>query len=158
MGRAESQTTGAGGAAKPSLTLKRHLKAGPQKVYDAWTTSQALMMWFAPTADYAVTEASLDVRVGGRYTIAFDRGDGESHRVSGEYLAVEPGRALSFTWAWQSTPERISVVSIALSPRDGGTDLTLTHEKFFDEAARDRHMQGWTGSIGRLVAWAESGR
>ena len=28
--------------------------------------------------------------------------------------------------------------------------LTLIHEKFFDEAARDRHNYGWTGAIDKL--------
>jgi hypothetical protein len=34
---------------------------------------------------------------------------------------------------------------------NGGTDLTLTHAKFFDEPARDRHQHGWTGSLERLA-------
>ena len=28
--------------------------------------------------------------------------------------------------------------------------LTLTHEQFFDEAARDSHKQGWSGSLDKL--------
>jgi hypothetical protein len=28
--------------------------------------------------------------------------------------------------------------------------LTLIHEKFFDEAARDRHNTGWTGALNKL--------
>jgi hypothetical protein len=31
-----------------------------------------------------------------------------------------------------------------------GTDMTLTHEHFFDEAARDRHQHGWDGTMERL--------
>ena len=44
----------------------------------------------------------------------------------------------------QSTPERESLVTIELKPDGDGTSLTLTHEQFFDEAARDRHQGGWT--------------
>jgi Activator of Hsp90 ATPase homolog 1-like protein len=33
------------------------------------------------------------------------------------------------------------------------TALTLTHEHFADEAARDRHHHGWTGSLDRLAAF-----
>jgi hypothetical protein len=29
-------------------------------------------------------------------------------------------------------------------------DLTLIHEQFFDEAARDRHAYGWNGSLDKL--------
>ena len=28
--------------------------------------------------------------------------------------------------------------------------LTLLHEKFFDEDARDRHNKGWTGTLDKL--------
>ena len=31
-----------------------------------------------------------------------------------------------------------------------GTDMTLTHEHFVDEAARDRHQHGWIGTLERL--------
>ena len=31
-----------------------------------------------------------------------------------------------------------------------GTILTLLHEQFFDEFARDRHNFGWTGAIDKL--------
>jgi uncharacterized protein YndB with AHSA1/START domain len=96
--------------------------------------------------------ADVDVRVGGRYRFAMRSPDGEEHRVSGIYREVVPNRKLVFTWAWQSTPERESLVTVTLKPAaDGGTDLTLTHEQFFDEAARDRHEQGWTGSLDRLA-------
>ena len=31
-----------------------------------------------------------------------------------------------------------------------GTILTLLHEQFFDELARDRHQFGWSGAIDKL--------
>jgi len=62
---------------------------------------------------------------------------------------------LVFSWAWESTPERASLVTIKLSEREGGTDLTLLHEQFFDEAARDKHNQGWTGCLQKLEALFE---
>jgi hypothetical protein len=38
-----------------------------------------------------------------------------------------------------------------LQPDGAGTLLTLTHEQFFDEAARDSHRQGWTGALEKLA-------
>jgi hypothetical protein len=51
-----------------------------------------------------------------------------------------------FSWAWHSTPERASLVSITLTP-DGetGTLLTCSTNSFFDEKARDGHERGWAG-------------
>jgi hypothetical protein len=39
---------------------------------------------------------------------------------------------------------------VQLKPAGAGTDMVLTHEQFFDEAARDRHEHGWTGTFERL--------
>ena len=90
------------------------------------------------------------MRVGGRYTIVFHTEDGEEHYVSGAYRAVVPNQRLQFTWAWRSTPERESLVTILVKPEGNGSILTLIHEQFFDEPARDRHEQGWTGCLDKL--------
>ncbi len=136
-------------AAKPSLTLKRRLNAAPEKVYAAWTDPRQIVKWFGPDSG-AVTRAETDVRTGGRYLVIFHTEDGEEHHVSGAYREVVPNRKLVFTWAWRSTPERESLVTIEIRPDGDGTSLTLTHEQFFDEAARDRHAYGWTGSLDKL--------
>jgi uncharacterized protein YndB with AHSA1/START domain len=136
-------------AAKPSLTLKRRLNAAPEKVYAAWAQPAKLTQWFGPDSG-AVTRAELDLRVGGRYAIVFHTEDGEEHHVSGIYREVVPNQKLVFTWAWRSTPERESLVTITIKPDGDGSLLTLLHEQFFDEAARDRHEFGWTGSLNKL--------
>jgi uncharacterized protein YndB with AHSA1/START domain len=136
-------------ADKPSLTLKRHLNAAPEAVYAAWTDPQGLTRWFGPDSG-AVTRAETDLRVGGRFRVVFHTEDGEEHDVSGVYREVVPNEKLVFTWAWRSTPERESLVTVALRPDGGGTSLTLIHEQFFDEEARDRHEFGWTGTLDKL--------
>ena len=134
----------------PSLTLKRTLKAPAEKVFAAWTRPEALKRWMGPSDDYAVVTAETDVRVGGRYLIVMRMPDQAEHRVIGVYKEIVPNRKLAFTWAWESTPERESLVTVTIKPTDGGCELTLLHERFFDEEARDRHRQGWTGTMERL--------
>jgi uncharacterized protein YndB with AHSA1/START domain len=136
-------------AVKPSLTLKRRLNAAPEKVYAAWTQPAQIARWFGPDAG-AVKRAETDMRVGGRYTIVFQTEDGEEHHVSGIYREVIPNEKLVFSWAWRSTPERESLVTILIRPDGTGALLTLIHEHFFDEAARDRHEFGWTGALNKL--------
>jgi len=92
----------------------------------------------------------VDMRIGGRYHMVMKSPDGEEHDVSGVYREVIPQRKLVYTWAWKSTPERESLVTVELRAAGGGTDLTLTHEQFYDEEARDCHEHGWTGCLGRL--------
>lgn len=136
-------------AEKPSLTIVRRFAVAPEKVWQAWTDPQALKQWFGPDAG-KVTLAEADVRVGGRFRIAFHTMDGELHDVSGEYREVEPHRRLAFTWAWRSTPERESLVTLTFRPVDGGTEFTVVHGRFFDEQARNDHERGWIGAIAKL--------
>jgi len=41
-------------------------------------------------------------------------------------------------------------VTVLFKPDNGGTLLTLTHEKLFDEESRKGHEQGWIGSFEKL--------
>ena len=106
---------------KPSLTIKRRFKAPPAKVFAAWTDPEKLKHWMGGREIASVT-AQADVRVGGRYRIVMQKaGDGEQHDVSGVYREVIPDEKLVFTWAWKSTPERESVVTITFKADNGGT-------------------------------------
>ena len=136
-------------AQKPSLTLKRRLNAPPEKVYAAWTDPAQISKWFGPDAG-PVTRAETDLRVGGRFHIVFHSEDGEEHDVSGTYRQVVPNERLQFTWAWRTMPERESLVTVIIKADGGGSLLTLIHEQFFDEPARDRHEYGWTGCLNKL--------
>ena len=133
----------------PSLALKRRIKAAPAKVFAAWTVPQLMMGWWGP-AGAKVLEAEADLRLGGRYRIRFTAPNGEEHEVGGVYREIVQDRRLVFTWAWRSTPERESLVSLGFAADGEGTLLTLTHERFFDEPARDRHRLGWTSTLDSL--------
>ncbi|MBZ0147257.1 MAG: SRPBCC domain-containing protein [Pseudorhodoplanes sp.] len=143
-------------AIKPSLTIKRRLNAPPAKVYAAWTDPAQLARWFGPADTVpGSVKAELDVRVGGRFRASFTGcmdGNNEYHEVGGVYREVVPNQKLVFTWAWHSTPERESLVTITIKPDGAGSLLTLHHEQFFDQAARDGHQRGWGGSLDKLEA------
>ena len=125
------------------LRIDRHYPFAPEKVWRAWTEPQALSRWFGTSQPGAVSEAEVDLRVGGRYRIVTRLPDGETHDVSGEYQEVLAHRRLVFTWAFRSTPERVSRVSIDFIARDGGTALRFVHDRFFDTQARINHERGW---------------
>jgi uncharacterized protein YndB with AHSA1/START domain len=147
----DAQTAVATGT-RPSLTITRKLAAAPDRCFRAWTDPQALKHWFGP-GDIEVLLAEVDPQVGGRYRILMRSPGGEEHDVGGVFREVVADRKLVFTWAWRSTPDRQSLVTIEFAPEGAATALTLTHEQFADEGARDRHRQGWTGSLGKLAAY-----
>ena len=139
---------------QPSLTLKRHYPVAPEKVWRAWTDPQAIKRWWGPGGPDPVAAAELDLRVGGRFRIVFGGAQGTEHECAGIYREVVPNRKLVFTWYWpNTTPERVSLVTILFKPVGGGTDLEFLHEQFFDEAARDGHTRGWSESLAKLEAF-----
>jgi uncharacterized protein YndB with AHSA1/START domain len=123
---------------KPSLTLKRRLKAPPEKVYEAWTQPAQMMRWWGG-GEQATRTAETDLRIGGRFHVGFKGDTGEQHDVSGTYKEVVPNRKLVFSWAWRTTPERESQVTIDIKP-----------EQFFNEKARDDHARGWGFGLDQL--------
>ena len=110
-----------------------------------------MIQWWG-ASDAASRTARADVRVGGRFHVGFRGNDGGQHDVSGVYKEIVPNRKLVFSWAWRTTPERESQVTIDLKPDGAETILTLTHEQFFDAKARDDHGVGWNRALDNLEA------
>src|SRR6476646_2906872 len=136
-------------AAKPSLTLKRRINASPAKIFAAWTDPALMARCLGPVGTVELV-AKTDPRVGCRFEMKMRMPDDE-HNVSGVYREFVPNQKLVFTWAWRTMPERESLVTVELKPDGDATLLTLTHSQFFDEAARDSHNEGWSGTLGKLA-------
>ena len=136
-------------AVKPSLTLKRRLKAPPAKVFAAWTDPEKIKRWMGPGPVAAIVAES-DPRAGGRYRFLMRSPDGDEHDVGGVYREVVTNEKLVFTWAWKTSPEQESLVTVLFKADGDGTLLTVTHERFADEESRDSHQGGWNGALDKL--------
>lgn len=140
---------------KPSLTIVRIVRAAPEKVFAHWTDPALMQLWFCPEG-VVLRSVETDARPGGRFRIVMqEKDDGEVHDVSGTYREFDPPRRLVFSWAWITMPERESLVALDFRPVEGGTELTLTHSQFADEAARDSHREGWTRIVDNLATLFE---
>jgi uncharacterized protein YndB with AHSA1/START domain len=139
---------------KPSVVLTRRYNAPPAQVYAAWTEPEMIVRWFGASSARADTiKATTDVRTGGRFVFSFTQGSGERFEASGVYKEVVPGQKLVFSWAWHSTPERESQVTVITRPDGTGTLMTLKHEQLFDQAAADNHKRGWTQMLETIATW-----
>jgi len=145
-------------AVSPSLTIRRRFNAPPTRVYAAWTEPAQIARWFGP-GKVVIVDAVFETHAGGRFAIHARSPDtGDDHHVSGTVKEAKPNEKLVYTWAWRSTPDRESLVTVEFKPDGGGTLLVLTHEKFFDDGARDRHNMGWTGAFDKLEAYLAGAR
>jgi uncharacterized protein YndB with AHSA1/START domain len=147
--------TSAATSTKPSLTIRRRFNAPRTNVYAAWTDPEQMQRWFGP-AGARTLEAQADVRVGGRFRVIFRTPDGEDHEVTGVYREVMADTRLVFTWAWRSTAERESLVTVVLASDGEGTVMTFNHEQFFDQASRDAPNTGWLGAFDKLEKFVAS--
>jgi uncharacterized protein YndB with AHSA1/START domain len=141
-----------------TLVLRRVLKAPPERVFRAWTEPEQLARWFGPRG-FTCPEHAIDPRPGGAYRVTMRSPEGTLHTVSGTYTAVEPPRRLAFTWAWEQEGARghESAVELALSAHPEGTELVLTHRRHESVEARDRHTEGWSSCLDKLVAYVAAG-
>jgi uncharacterized protein YndB with AHSA1/START domain len=136
-------------ASHTSLVISRTYPASIERVFKAWTDANQLGQWFAPTDDYT-TKASLDLRVGHEYRIDITHKGGNVHTIFGTYRLIEPPRKLVYTWRWENGPAADTLVTVDFTPEGDATKVTITHEKFADNEARDRHNEGWNGCLNRL--------
>ena len=133
----------------PSVTIVRRIKAPPAKVWAAITQPDLMLQWWGPDAGPTLSVVA-DVRPGGRFSVVFRLLNGDEHNPTGVYREVEREKKLVFTWDLPGAPEPESLVTFRLEPFDGGTELTLTHERLPNEEARASHEHGWIGLLDTL--------
>lgn len=137
---------------KHGVRISRRYPASPERVFKALVNPEALAQWFAPNDEMAV-EGDFDPVVGGRYRVRMKHELGNVYTVGGVYEEVDAPRRLVFTWKWEDEPMSAfgeSRVTIELAKIDGGTELTLSHDGFPEEAVANNHKSGWTGCLWRL--------
>jgi uncharacterized protein YndB with AHSA1/START domain len=139
-------------AARFSLEIKRLINAPRDRVYAAWTDPAELRQWFGPES-VQTHNLIAESRVGGRFRWDLSNSEGEKMTVRGEYLELQPGKKIVFTWQWQDDEtweNHFSVVTVELDDAGGGTELRLRHQQLPNEESRDGHNRGWNSALDKL--------
>ncbi len=138
-------------AATFDLTLKRHIRAPREKVFDAFVKAEHARHWMCPRG-MTMPVAEFDVRVGGKYRMTMRSRDGDQFTVGGSYREVKRPERIAYTWGWQgeNMPNVETLITLALSERDGVTELVMTHSGFQDEAMCASHETGWNSGLNKL--------
>ena len=140
-----------------TFTIERVYPAAPARVFAAWTDPEQFAEWFGPHG-MKNTHCRFDLRVGGAWELTGE-GLGTRRAISGKYLAIDPPRLLSFTWAWHEsgsldTPrEHETTVTLQFKLVGKRTEMTLTQSRFRDTTGTANHHWGWTGSLEKLDAF-----
>jgi len=136
-----------------SVVVRRRYRASREAVFRAFTDPDVLARWFGPSADYRTEVLQLEARAGGRYRIRFHFPEGGFTVVAGSFREVSAPERLVYTWGWEEPdPDagKETLVTVALAETGDATEVTVTHERFADAEARERHDAGWNGALDRL--------
>ena len=112
-----------------SVTLHRVLKAKPEKVYRAFTESNALASWLPPYG-YICVVHTMDVKPGGNYKMSFiNFSTGNAHSFGGKYLELKLNEFLQYTDIFDdpNLPGEM-ITSVWLRKVLGGTELKVIQE------------------------------
>jgi uncharacterized protein YndB with AHSA1/START domain len=113
------------------IRLSVLLPASPGKVFTALTDSRTISKWSGQ-------KGRVEAKVGGKVEM-FDGW------VKGKVTEFKPGRSLAYTWLpgdWpEDSPE--SVVRYTFGAAKAGTNVTLVHSNFPNEAQKKSHKNGW---------------
>jgi uncharacterized protein YndB with AHSA1/START domain len=126
-----------------ALTITRDLALDAHALYRAWT--EGFDRWFAAPGSVHMTPV-----VGAPFFFETEHRFEEDqpaarHPHYGRFLALEPDRLVELTWVTGAGGTRgaESVVTVELTPIDGGTRMRVTHAGFPDAESRDGHEHAW---------------
>ena len=134
---------------KPSVTVRRHFDASPERVFDAWLDEKTAGQWLFATPTGQMVRVEIDARVGGRF-IVVERRDGEDVEHTGEFLEIDRPRRLVMTFGVPKYSANMTRITIEITPSGGGCELTLTSDNLEPEWA-ERTKQGWAMILDELA-------
>lgn len=130
--------------------------ASAAQLFHAWTDAAALKSWFGPAPD-ALESISVDLRVGGEWSVSYLPGAAGQDRLNGCYETIEPCERLAFTWQHhrqldngrcESTAP--SLVTITFVSQGETTRVRLVHSQIQRTEGRLGVSEGWSASFARL--------
>jgi uncharacterized protein YndB with AHSA1/START domain len=124
------------------IRIKQRYRAAASRVFDAWLDPSIAGGWLFATALHAMSDVTIDARVGGSFCFVGRRGE----EFSGRYLEIVRPRRLVFTLAGKSRLQAAYRACVEITPHNAGCELTLTLEDVPpDHASRTENR--WTGML-----------
>lgn len=118
------------------ITVSTLIAAPMAEVWEAYTTPEDIKQWNTASPDWHTTSASVDLRVGGKFTSRMEAKDGSfGFDFAGEYTKIIPHRLIEYTFG-----DRVGVVEFESGA--SGVSVTVT---FDSEPTHSQEQQrdGW---------------
>jgi uncharacterized protein YndB with AHSA1/START domain len=140
-----------------TIRLHRVLRAPPERLYKAFTDSEALAKWLPPYG-FTCKVDHLEARVGGTFRMSFTSfTSGKSHFFGGEYLELTPHERLRYTDRFDdpNLPGEIQV-TVVLKKVSCGTEMNITQEGVPTIIPAESCYLGWQESLVQLAKLVEA--
>lgn len=140
--------------AGPAVQLTRRFPDAPATLFQAFTDPAALRQWWGPR-DFTIIALCFTAEVGRAYRVELRAPDGSRWAHEGRFLDVRPPTTLAYTWRWVEgpLPPVETLVELTFRADGAGTELSVRHGPFADQATCDQHVVGWADTLARLETW-----
>lgn len=124
--------------------FERLVDATPEQAFDVWNDATARVNWHKPDGRWIV-EASTDLRVGGRWRVAFGPSPGEMTVEEGVYEVVDRPHRVVYTCRHRipGREEFVTRTTVTFEPRGSQTLVILVDAGFPDIEQRRHFDDGW---------------
>ena len=139
-----------------SVSLHRVLKTTPEKVFRAFTQSNAIASWLPPYG-FLCTVHEMNVKVGGSFRMSFHNfSTGNGHSFGGNYLEIKPNEFLKYTDKFDdpNLPGEM-ITSVWLQKVSAGTEMKVLQEGIPEVIPADMCYLGWQESLEKLAKLVE---
>lgn len=134
-----------------SLDVDRVIAADAEAVFDAFFT-----LYDGDRPDW-VTDSRLDLRLGGRWDVAFQVPGGPAFREERLIMVLDRPRRLAYemTAVYEDAPGFATIVEVTLEPAPGGTRIRLMQRGFETAETRDEFAGAWPDVLAEIARRVE---
>ncbi|MES2521713.1 MAG: SRPBCC family protein [Gemmatimonadota bacterium] len=149
----------------PVTRITHRLKAPRAAVYQAFLDPVAVMQWMVP-ADMTGEVHVFEPREGGAFRISLtyhaDTGAGKSSAHTdtyhGRFVSLTENERIAQLLEFESSDPAMQgemTLTVTLADRDGGTDLTVVHDRLPPGLSPSDNESGWRLSLEQLASLVE---
>ena len=107
-----------------------------------------------------LVDVTNEIKANGKIRYVFKTNDGqESFTIEGEYLEVQEGERLNYTWNWKSDQQLIDngdyKLNIEFLQNGDNSRLIVKQENLDSEEAIKPHQEGWEKALNELTQYLE---
>ena len=127
------------------LVVTRTFNGPARLVFEAWTKPELFRQWWVPKSmGMSLLSCDMDVRVGGKYRLAFGTDAANPMEFFGRYIEVIPNSRL----VWTNDESDDGALTTVTFEEKGGKTLLVMHELYPSKEALDAAGTGAADAMG----------